>query len=84
MNNDTENPICIVQRQSDGTFAYAHEGEIIELGQTLPGAVNALDERGIFATHWLSMRENATMEVIPSSINRRHLSDDQKATLPRF
>jgi len=78
MEYDPENPICIVQRQSDGTFAYNHEGEVIELGNTLPGAVNKLDELGVFATHWLPKGEHTRMTVIASSIVRRHLSDEQR------
>lgn len=78
MEYDPENPICIVQRQSDGTFAYRHEDEVIELGNTLPGAVNELDKLGVFATHWLPKGEHARMSVIPSSIIRRHLSDEQR------
>ncbi|NTF18021.1 hypothetical protein G6L37_06360 [Agrobacterium rubi] len=78
MDYDPENPICIIQRQSDGTFAYAHEGEVIELGNTLPGAVNALDARGIIATHWLPKGAHATMSLIASSIVRDHLSDEQR------
>lgn len=82
MNSELDNPICIVQRQSDGTFAYAHEGEVIELGNTLPGAVNQLDQMGIVATHWLPKSGN--MSVIPSAIDRKHLSEDQKSSLPRL
>jgi hypothetical protein len=83
MTDDIE--ICIVQRLSDGTFAYAEGrgGEVIELGNTLPGAVNALDALGIAATHWLPGSEHAIPLVIPSGIVRRHLGEDQKAALPR-
>jgi hypothetical protein len=70
MDHDHDNPICIVQRQSDGTFACSHEGEVIELGNTLPGAVEELDKRGIFATHWLPRGEYAPMTTIPSGIRR--------------
>lgn len=74
---DPENPVCIVQRQSDGTFAYAHDGDVLELGVTLPGAVNKLDERGIFATHWLPKGEHSRMTAIPSGVARHHLTQDQ-------
>jgi hypothetical protein len=85
MEHDSENPICIVERQSDGTFAYAHDdGEVSELGQTLPGAVAALDKLGIIATHWLPKGELARMSVIPSGVARYHLTDEQKAALPRI
>lgn len=77
MEYDPENPVCIVQRQSDGTFAYAHDGEVIELGVTLPGAVNRLDERGIFATHWLPKGEHSRMTTIPSGVARHHLTQEQ-------
>jgi hypothetical protein len=84
MDYDSENPICIVQRQSNGTFAYADDnGEVIELGQTLPGAVEELDKLGIVATHWLPKGEFARMTVIPSGVARYHLTDEQKAALPR-
>ncbi len=79
MEYDPENPICIVQRQSDGTFAYS-EGrghEVHELGNTLPGAVNKLDELGIFATHWLPKGEHARMTEIPHSVARHHLTQEQ-------
>jgi hypothetical protein len=84
MDYDPENPICIVQRQSNGTFAYADDnGEVIELGQTLPGAVDKLDKRGIVATHWLPKGQSARMTVIPSGVARYHLTDEQKDALPR-
>lgn len=81
MEYDPENPICIVQRRSDGTFAYAHEGEVIELGITLPGAVNKLDERGIIATHWLPKGEHSRMTTIPSGVARHHLTQEQRDEL---
>lgn len=84
MNYDPKKHICINQRQSDGTFAYRHEGEVIELGDTLPGAVEKLDKLGIIATHWLPKGEHARISVIPSGIARYHLTDEQKSTLPRF
>ncbi len=77
MKFDLDNPNCIVQRQSDGTFAYAHEGEVIELGATLPGAVNKLDEKGIIATHWLPKGEHSRMTLIPSGVARHHLTEEQ-------
>lgn len=77
MEFDLDNPICIVQRQSDGSFAYSHEGEIIELGTVLPSAVNALDERGIHATHWLPKGDNARMSLIPTGVARHHLTEEQ-------
>lgn len=81
---DNENPICIVQRQSDGTFAYSEgRGEPVhELGNTLPGAVNALDKLGVHATHWLP--QNGNMSQIPSGIARPHLprEDDVVAMKP--
>jgi hypothetical protein len=81
MQYDPENPICIIQRQTNGTFAYAHEGEVIELGDTLPGAVNKLDELGIVATHWLPMNEHARMTPIPSGVARYHLTPEQISEL---
>jgi hypothetical protein len=80
MDYDPENPICIIQRY-DGSLAYAHEGEVIELGESLPGAVNALDEMGIIATHWLPKGEHARLNAIPASIQRVHLTDEQRDEL---
>lgn len=80
---DNDNPICIVQRQSDGTFAYS-EGrgkEVFELGNTLPGAVNELDRLGIYATHWLPKIGN--MSEIPQGIVRHHLPKDDTLALGR-
>ena len=76
-------PQCIVQRSSDGSFAYARDGQVFELGATLPGAVNRLDEAGIVATHWLPQRDHNPMQVIPSGVSRPRLSDEQRARLPR-
>lgn len=78
---DPENPICLVQR-SDGSFAYAGDGDVLELGDSLPQAVNRLDETGVVATHWLPKRGG--MSVIPSSIVRAHLDEGVKSSLPRW
>jgi hypothetical protein len=79
MEYDPENPVCIVQRQSDGTFAYSkgRGHEVIELGNTLPGAVNSLDDLGIIATHWLPKGEHSRMTTIPSGVARHHLTQEQ-------
>lgn len=76
-----DNPICIIQRESDGTFAYSHEGKVIELGSTLPGAVNELDRHGIIATHWLPKGDHARMTFIPTAVVRHHLTEDQIKTI---
>jgi hypothetical protein len=78
---DSENPICIVQR-GDGSFAYAGDDDVLELGDSLPRAVNRLDETGVVATHWLP--KEGGMSVIPSAIVRTHLDEGVKSSLPRW
>jgi hypothetical protein len=76
-----DNPICIVQR-TDGTFAHAGDVDVLELGNSLPEAVNRLDQTGVVASHWLS--NTGGMSVIPSAIVRVHLDDVVKSALPRW
>lgn len=80
--SEIDNPICIVQRP-DGSFAYAGEdGDVIDLGSSLPQAVNRLDAIGIVATHWLPKK--GSMSVIPSAIARGNLDDTARSSLPRW
>lgn len=80
---DRGNPHCIVQRNSDGTFAYRNGDDVIELGATLPGAVSRLDEMGIVATHWLPKGEHSSIAVIPGGVSRPLISPEQRARLPK-